>query len=124
MEDIKQLSYDLDTVYNEAFLSCEPSVNLAVPFPSKDQVAQANRVLTNQIAALVKRSTDISVHYDRMIKWWNEYESLVQTVQGWVQDGEEKLSQLTARAGSDSSPRENPTNLLNEAQVCIKNLMS
>lgn len=122
MEDVKQLSYDLDTIYNDVFLSIDHSVSLPVPLPTKDEVALANRVLTNQIAAMVKRSNDISVHYGRVIKWWDEYETLVQAVQELVREGENRLNQLLSRVESKACPRENPNNLLKEAQVCYKDM--
>ena len=119
MEDLKQLSYDLDIVYNDQFLLTDHAISLPVSLPAKEEVARINQSLTSHIPALVKRSTDITRQYSQMIALWNEYESLAQGVRESVCEGEEQLNDLKQRAGKGTVLRANPNELLAEAKVCM-----
>ena len=117
MEDLKQLSYDLDTVYNDHYLSTAHTVSLPVSLPTKEAVARINQFLTSHIPALVKRSADITHQYNQMIALWNEYESLAEEVQESVCEGEEQLNDLKQRASKGTVLKTNPNEMLAEAKV-------
>ena len=69
-ESLKQLSYDLDTVYREQYIVCDKIECV----PSNQQLQTVNQTLTDMITKLEKQSQDLHGRLVLMVEWWKEYE--------------------------------------------------
>ncbi len=67
---MKQLSYDLDTVYRDQYVVSERKDGL----PSNQDVHKINQHLIDMIPKLEKQSNELHGHLMLMVEWWNEYE--------------------------------------------------
>ena len=79
-ENLRQLSYDLDTVYRDSYCHVSESVtdagtNTHINLPSSDEVSHTNLKLTNQIGSLVNSSGEAKSHLLEVIGWWTEFET-------------------------------------------------
>ena len=144
-ENLRQLSYDLDTVYRDSYCHVNESVTNAetsihINLPSSDEVSRTNLKLTNQIGSLVNSSEEAKSHLLEVIGWWTEFETRkevnaegllctfwlhssffhffpFQELMLWVEDAESRMEELASRASDTTLPENNPLQLLGLVEV-------
>ena len=70
-ETLKQLCYDLDTVYRDQYCVSDHKDGL----PTDQELQEVNRSLTDMIPVMEKESKKIQGHLLLMVEWWKEYEA-------------------------------------------------
>jgi hypothetical protein len=116
-ETLRQLSYDLDTIYRDIYMGLDKESVKDLKLPSNQEVLKMHQQLNGEIDILEKGAAAVNGRFLLLFDWWNEYLDKTKVYWDWSQSAEDQVNYLQDKMSDKSSHERIPHDLYDTAKV-------